>query len=58
MLNMKLSYRDRSDRVLYVTKTKQDNDVTNCTCEVYTENDTKLSWLIGPSANCDENYIG
>ena len=39
---MKLSYRDQSDQVLPVMKTKKYSDVT-CTSEFYVENDTKLS---------------
>ena len=36
-------------------KTRQDNDVTNCTGAIYVENETKLSWSIGRDAICDEN---
>ena len=52
---MKLSYRDRSDRVQNMTKTRQDNNTTNCICAVYNENDIELSWLIRPSIVCDIN---
>ena len=45
MLKMKLSYSDRSDRVQFVTKTKQNNDVTDCIGVVYVETETKLSDL-------------
>ena len=38
-------------------KTRQDNDVIDYIGAVYTENDTKLSWLIGPGADYDENQI-
>ena len=41
---MKLSYRDRSDHVQSVTRTKKDNDVTDYTGVVYVENETDLSW--------------
>ena len=43
MLKMKLSYRDQSDQVLLVMKTKTYSDVTDRTSEFYVENDTKLS---------------
>ena len=39
-------------------KTKQDNDVTDCTDVTYLKNEIELSWLIGPSDACDENEIG
>ena len=31
-------------------KTKEDNDVTNCTSMIYIEIKTELSWLIGEDA--------
>ena len=34
-------------------KTKQDNDVTNCTSVVHAKNKTELSWLIGLGAVYD-----
>lgn len=45
MLKMKLSYRDRSEQVQFVTKTTQDNNMTECTGVVYTEKYIELSWL-------------
>ena len=39
----KLNYRDLSNYVWYVMKTKQDNDATNCTGAIYDENDNELS---------------
>ena len=36
-------------------KTRQDNDVTNCTSVVYVENKTKLSLLIRLDAVYDDN---
>ena len=42
-LKTKLSYHDRSDKVSYEMKTRQDNDVTDHTSEVYIKNDTELS---------------
>ena len=35
-------------------KNRQDNDLINHTSMVYTENDTKLSWLIGSGVGYDE----
>ena len=55
MLKTKLSFHDRLDRVRFVIKTKQDNDVTDHTRVGYTENETKLFWPIGPGVACDEN---
>ena len=40
---MKLSYRDQSNQVRFVMKTRQNNDVTNHIGMVYTKNDTELS---------------
>ena len=51
---MKLSYRDRSERVRSVIKTRQDNDVTNRIGLVYVENNTKLSQPIELGAVHDE----
>lgn len=39
-------------------KTKQDNNVTDHIGVVYAENETELSWPIGPDAVCEENQIG
>ena len=39
-------------------KTKQDNNVTNSTYAVYTENQNKLSYLIGPSVVYEEKNTG
>lgn len=36
-------------------KTRKDNNVVDRTNAVYVKNDTKFSWLIGPSEICDEN---
>ena len=52
---MKLSYCDRLNQVLSVTKTKQDNDVIGHIGVVFAKNDIVLSWLIESSAVCDEN---
>ena len=55
---MKLSCREWSDQVWFVTKTRKDNDVIDCPRVVYTKNETKLSRPIRPSADYDENQIG
>lgn len=39
-------------------KTKQDNNVTNCTDVVYVENDTEITGLIGSGANYNKNQLG
>lgn len=54
MVKTKLSYNVRSDQVRFVTKTKHDNNVTNCTSAVYVENNTKVSWLIESGVVCDK----
>lgn len=58
MPKTKLSCCDQSNRVPSVTKTKQDNDVINCTSATHSKNDTEPSWPIRLGANCDENQIG
>ena len=50
---MIINYRDQSDRVQSITKTTQDDDVTDHTGVVYTENNTELSWPIGVGAVFD-----
>ena len=39
-------------------KTKQDNNETDGTSVVYAENETKLSWSIGPCTIYDKNQTG
>lgn len=39
-------------------KTRHENDVTDHTGAVHTENDIKLLWLIESGADYDENQIG
>lgn len=56
MLKTKLSYRNRSDWVQFVTKTREDNGVTNSMSLVYVEIDTELSWLIGSGVAYGENW--
>ena len=41
-----------------MTKTRQDNNVTDHTRVAYTENEIKLSWPIGPHEVCDKDQIG
>lgn len=36
-------------------ETRQNNDIIDHTSVVYIENDTEMSWLIGPSIVCNEN---
>ena len=52
---MKLSYRDQSNLVLSLMKTRQDNDMIDRIGAVYVENDSELWWLIRSSAIIDEN---
>ena len=54
MSKTKLSNRERSDRVLFVTKTKHDNDMTDHIGLVYVENDIELLGPIGPGVVYDE----
>ena len=39
---LKLNYRDLSNQVWPMMKTRQDNDVTNRTGMIYTENNTDI----------------
>ena len=55
---MKQSCRNRSDQVWFVTKTKQDNDVTDQLGLVNVENDIELLGLIWQGIDCGENQIG
>ena len=41
-----------------MAKTKEDNDVIDHIGVVYIKNDIELSWPIGLSVICDENYTG
>lgn len=43
MLKLKLNYRDRSDRVQTMKKTRKDNDVIDHSGAVYVENETEFS---------------
>ena len=55
---MKLSCHDRSNRVRYVTKIRQDNDMIDRNGAVYAKNEIELSSSIRPTIVCDENQIG
>ena len=37
-------------------KTKGENDMIDHIGAINIENDTKLSWFIGPNVVCDKNY--
>ena len=52
------NYHDRSDWVPFVTKTRQDNNMTYCTYMVYVEKETKLLWLIEPCLVYDKRQTG
>ena len=39
-------------------KTRQDNDVTNCTGVVYAKNEIEFLWSIRLSVMCDKNQTG
>ena len=54
---MKLSCRDQSDRVWFVMKTRQDNDVTNRIGLVYVKTKPQFSGPIWSGAVYDENQI-
>ena len=54
MPKSKLNYWDISNRVWYVNKTRQDNDMINPIGVVYTKNETELSWRIRPSETCEK----
>lgn len=53
----KIELLDLSDLVRSVMKTNQDNKVVDNISAIYTENETKLPWLIGSSMIYDENQI-
>ena len=44
--------------MLSIMKTRQDNNMTDCTRTVYIENEIELSWLIESGFECDKNQIG
>ena len=47
MPKKKLNCHERSDNVWSMKKNRKDNDMTDCTSEVYAEIGIELSWLIG-----------
>lgn len=51
----KLNNHDRSGKVQSMMKVTQDNDGTDHTSMVYTENETKLLWLIRQGRIYDES---
>ena len=55
MPKMKLNCHDWLDQVPSFTKTRHDNDVTDCTYVIYVKNDIELSWSISSSVNYDKN---
>ena len=55
---MKLCYCDKLDYVWFVTKTKQDNGMTDLISLIYSKTETKLSEPVQPDAVYDENKIG
>ena len=52
---MKLSFRDWSDYMRSMIKTRHDNDMMDHIGAVYTKMEIELLWLIGSSVVCDEN---
>lgn len=54
MSKMNLSYRDQSDRVWSVMKTRQDNDKIDRTSAVHAKKDTELSWPIELAVVCNK----
>ena len=58
MPKRKLNCRDRSDRMQFVMKTRQNNDVTNCTRMVYAENEIELSRSIKKGVDNDKIQLG
>ena len=52
-LKTKLQDRDWSDQVLFVMKTRSDNDMTRHIDAVHIKNEIELLWLIEPGAVYD-----
>ena len=55
ILKMILNFCDWSNRVPTMTKTRNDNYVTNHIDMTYIENETELLWPIELGVVCDEN---
>ena len=53
-----MNYHDRFDQVQSIMKTREDNNMTNRTGEVYVENDIELLCPIRTGADSDEKQIG
>ena len=53
-----LNYWDLSNWVLFVIKTKQDNDMTDCISVVYVKTETELLGPIELGAVCYQNQTG
>ena len=49
---------DLFDQVRSVTKTRQNNNMTDWIGVVYVETKIELSWPIGSCGSCDENQRG
>ena len=58
MPKQKLNCWDLFDQVQSMIETRQDNDMTNCTSAVYSDNKIELLWPIKLSAICDKNQTG
>ena len=58
MPKMILNCRVLSDEVLFVTKTRQDNDMTSYIGVVYAKNETELLRPIELGVVCYQNQIG
>ena len=58
MPKMKLNGHNWFDRVRSMTKTRKNNNVSDCTGTVYTEIRIELSWLIGEDMVYHKNQTG
>ena len=52
---MKLNCYDRADKVYYMEKTRQENDMTNRIGAVYVKIETEMSWSIRQDVVNHEN---
>lgn len=57
-MKSKLNCQNWLDKMQSITKTRQDNDVTNCIGVIYTEKDIELLLLIRQGTIYDEMKIG
>lgn len=53
-----MNYYDRSERMWYITKSREDNDLTNRTDVISIEYNIELSIPIGQGEVYDENETG